>query len=60
MIYVEINKDEIEVRIFEYQDKINLYQRLLRKGHKEPSKLRNAIVDYKVEVQNLRKLMEVI
>lgn len=54
-----LKKDEIEVKIFEYQDKINLYQRLLKKGSHSPSQLRNAVVDYKLEIQKLKKLLEV-
>lgn len=54
-----LNKNDIEVRIFEYQDKIKLYQSLLKKGSHSPSQLRNAIVDYKKEILNLKKLMEV-
>lgn len=52
-------KDEIEVKIFEYQDKINFYQRLLKKGNSNPSQLRNAVVDYKLEIQKLKRLLEV-
>lgn len=55
-----LNKNEIEVKIFEYRDKIKLYERLLRKGSRSPSQLRNAVVDYKLEVQKLEKLMEAI
>jgi hypothetical protein len=54
-----MDKSEIEVKIFEYQEKINLYKRLLRKGHSNPSELRNAVIDYRVEIQKLEKLMEV-
>ena len=54
-----MKKDEIEVKIFEYQDKINHYQRLLRKGHSRPSELRNAVIDYKVEIKKLEKILEV-
>jgi len=54
------DKNEIEVRIFEYEEKIDLYQRLLRRGHKSPSQLRNAVIDYKIEIQNLKKLLEVV
>jgi hypothetical protein len=56
---MEFSKSEIEVKILEYQDKIKKYNYLLRKGHSNPSELRNAVIDYRVEIQKLEKLMEV-
>lgn len=54
-----LKKYEIEVKIFEYKEKINKYQMLLKKGHSNPSELRNAVVDYKLEIKKLEKLLEV-
>lgn len=54
-----MKKSEIEVKIFEYKDKIKSYQFLLRKGHSNPSELRNAVIDYKVEIKKLEKILEV-
>jgi hypothetical protein len=54
-----LKKSEIEVKIFEYKDKIKFYNQLLRKGHHNPSELRNAVIDYRVEIKKLEKLLEV-
>lgn len=58
---MSFGKDEIEVIIFEYQDKIEKYQSMLRKGisYCNPSEIRNAIVDYKIQITRLEKQMEV-
>lgn len=53
------SKSEIEVKIFEYQDKIKKYNYLLKKGHPNPSELRNAVINYRVEIKNLERMMQV-
>lgn len=57
-----MGKDEIEVIIFEYQDRIRKYQSLLKRNNNNysPSQLRNAILDYKIQIVRLEKQMEVI
>jgi hypothetical protein len=54
-----MKKSEIQVKIFEYQEKISKYQSLLRRGHSNPSELRNAVIDYRIEIKKLEKLLEV-
>jgi hypothetical protein len=50
------SKEEIQVKIFEYEEKIKYFKHLLKKGSHKPSELRNAIIDYKVEIANLKKM----
>ena len=58
---MNFSKDEIEVIIFELKDKIEKYQSMLRKGIRfhNPTELRNAIIDYKIQIVGLQKQMEV-
>jgi hypothetical protein len=54
-----VKKEEIQVKIFEYQEKISKYKWLLKKGVNNPSELRNAVIDYRIEMSRLQKQLEV-
>lgn len=52
-------KSDIQGKISEYQKKIIQCNALLKKGNNNPSELRNNVVDYKLEIKKLEKLLEV-
>jgi flagellar biosynthesis chaperone FliJ len=54
-----INKKDIQMKISFYEKRISHCKIQLRKGSSNPSKLRNDVIDYKVQIKNLEKLMEV-
>lgn len=54
-----LKKSDIEGKISNYRKKIFDCQSQLRKGYSNPSELRNAVIDYKLEIKNLEKLLEV-
>jgi hypothetical protein len=56
---MNINRKEIESKISFYESRISHCKILLRKGSLNPSKLRNDVIDYKIQIKNLEKLMEV-